>query len=432
MSPSEDRISGLPDEILCHIISFLPSEQISLTSLLSKRWNRVWLAMPNADWISALPVEILCRILYLLPFKQIMATAFLSKRWRRIHTKMTDINLDDIPYLHDEMTLNYFYNRVVLFLHHIEHTLNTFTFVSAGPSETDLDIMLAHREVEHLNITFLNSSSFPTLIMPYSAFTMSTLVEVNLNGLTIDHLQIVGTNLPSLKILHFTNVHLLKLKFLFKLLSVSPLLEDLLLKNLQVTVKTFPDGAIESLKPFPKLLKVDISDSDLSCCLLPLKLFYNVEFLRTQVALQSLEEDLSATKFLNLTHLELSFEDKYYWNWLIEFIRGCPILQYLVIRKIGGGYGLLSDDDVQSWLYPQFVPECLSSQLQMFSFGNYGGKESDLQFTKYIIQNARVLRNVTIYRHNSSSNPPEEEEQKMIKELHLCQRGSDLCQLHFE
>jgi hypothetical protein len=104
-----------------------------------------------------------------------------------------------------------------------------------------------------------------------------------------------------------------------------------------------------------------------------------------------------------------------------------------VIRKIGGGYGLLSDDDdVQSWLYPQFVPECLSSQLQMFSFGNYGGKESDLQFTKYIIQNARVLRNVTIYRHNSSSNPPEEEEQKMIKELHLCQRGSDLCQLHFE
>jgi hypothetical protein len=50
-----------------------------------------------------------------------------------------------------------------------------------------------------------------------------------------------------------------------------------------------------------------------------------------------------------------------------------------VIRKIGGGYGLLSDDDdVQSWLYPQFVPECLSSQLQTFSFGNYGGKESDL------------------------------------------------------
>ncbi|KAK2414343.1 FBD-associated F-box protein [Trifolium repens] len=427
MPPAEDRISCLPNEILCHILSFLPLEQVALTNLLSKRWNRVWLGMPNADRISALPVEIQCRILYLLPFKQIMATAFLSKRWRRTHTKMTDINLDDRPYLHDEMTLNYFYNRVVLFLLRIKHTLNTFTFVSAGPSETGLEIMLAHREVKHLNITFLNSSSFPTLIMPYSAFTMSTLVEINLNGLTIDHLQIVGTNLPSLKILHFTNVRLLKLKFLFKLLSVCPLLEDLLLKNLQVINKTVPDGAIELLKPFPKLRKVDISDSDLSCCLLPLKLFYNVEFLRTQVALQSLEEDLSATKFLNLTHLELSFEEKYYWNWLIEFIRGCPILQCLVIRKIGGGYGLLRSDDDQPWLHPQFVPKCISLQLQMFSFINYGANESESQFIKYIIQNASLLHNVSIHR-NVSSNPPKE--LQMIKELHFCQRDS--AQLHFE
>lgn len=76
------------------------------------------------------------------------------------------------------------------------------------------------------------------------------------------------------------------------------------------------------------------------------------------------------------------------------------------------------------------VPECFSSQLQMFSFINYGGNESELQFTKYIIQNATVLRSIKIYR-NTSSNLPEEQRQ-MIKELFLCQRGSVLRQPHFE
>lgn len=87
-----DRISDLPDEIIYHILSYLPPKQIALTSLLSKRWKPLWRAMPNADRISALPFEVLSCILYNLPTKQFFVTAILSWRWRRVLNKILETN----------------------------------------------------------------------------------------------------------------------------------------------------------------------------------------------------------------------------------------------------------------------------------------------------------------------------------------------------
>jgi hypothetical protein len=45
-----DRISELPDPILEHILSFIPTKQTLQLSILSKRWQRVWALFPVPDF----------------------------------------------------------------------------------------------------------------------------------------------------------------------------------------------------------------------------------------------------------------------------------------------------------------------------------------------------------------------------------------------
>ncbi|XP_040362138.1 F-box protein At4g22280 isoform X2 [Rosa chinensis] len=46
---TKDRISELPEAVLCHILSFLPTKYSFRTSILSTRWKNVWASVPNLD-----------------------------------------------------------------------------------------------------------------------------------------------------------------------------------------------------------------------------------------------------------------------------------------------------------------------------------------------------------------------------------------------
>ncbi|PRQ21245.1 putative F-box domain-containing protein [Rosa chinensis] len=46
----KDRISDLPDAILCHILSFIPTKYAVRTVTLSTRWKKVWASVPCLDF----------------------------------------------------------------------------------------------------------------------------------------------------------------------------------------------------------------------------------------------------------------------------------------------------------------------------------------------------------------------------------------------
>lgn len=207
--------------------------------------------------------------------------------------------------------------------------------------------------VDHVDLTFLQHSSTTPICFPGPILTYSPLVVLNLNGngvLMIYHVDKYLTHLPKLKKLHMTKVRFRKLKYLIKILSVCPFLEDLLIKNVSThddndTLDALAKQTDELLEPFPNLLKSHISDSSSISYFFPLKLFYNVEFLRAQVAVRkplklfNYVAPVQTTQFFNLTHVELSFEkedEEYYcrWDWLKKFIRACPSLQSIVIHKV--------------------------------------------------------------------------------------------------
>ncbi|XP_057442883.1 putative FBD-associated F-box protein At5g56440 [Lotus japonicus] len=391
-----------------------------------------------ADKISILPEAVLCHILSFLPTKQAVATSVLSKTWNSLWRSVLTLDFEYIDYIRSRENYARFVQSVNAVIHSrdlhqpiqkLRLTLNARAYDST--SITKCINVAVQRRLQHLDLDLSLSCHHPINLS--SIFTCTTLVVLKLHGLELKPFPAV--DLPFLKILHLERLSFSGRRCLSPLLSGCPVLEDFKARNL--VFGSFVIG--QEFKTLPKLVRVDIS---IPSTYFLLRIVYNnVEFLRIyKMEVMHYIRDGEGRgganvfpKFHNLTHIELVYRNCITakdWLQVVELLKHCPKLQVLVIDQ-PRSHGVEFDgiEEVGDWQYPPSVPECILLHLNRCYLKDYIGTKGEFQFARYIMQNGRSLKRMTLCCGVMVN---QHRKLKMLDQLSSCTRSSTTCKLSFK
>ncbi|XP_020873181.1 FBD-associated F-box protein At5g38590-like isoform X1 [Arabidopsis lyrata subsp. lyrata] len=383
-----DNISGLHDDLLVKILSFLPTDVAVSTCVLSKRWEFLWMWMPNLDFISTR-----------VPRPGLME--FIDRK----------LPIHRAPVI----------ERLRLHLNWLSHT---------KPKDINRWIEIAiSRNVSELGIDYYSKNEN---LFPSSLFTCKSLVTLNLKWVALIDVPSM-VYLPSLKTLELETMSVVDGKSLQKLLSNCPLLEDLSvnfsyngnlreftiiipsLKSLSLFLrsnynlnryeidtpslkylKLVDPSHLEHyslIKNMPKLREayVDVGYSNLKTLNSAIR---SVTYVK-RLTICSMDVYGDGFVFSQLEHLNLCVCKTYSWNLLGQLLKDSPTLRVLNISVVKD-HIFDKRNGMVSWNQPSPVPECLLSSLQIFNWSGYLGSPEERDIQVYILKNACHLKTTKI------------------------------------
>ncbi|MFS7929173.1 putative F-box domain, FBD domain, leucine-rich repeat domain superfamily [Helianthus anomalus] len=445
---SDGDISQLPDCILHHILSFIPTKDVVKTAILSKKWNNVWTSVSNLDFDDAL--------LY-----------------------ANEADARDPP---DETCFINFVERVLSLrdASNIKNfRLSCRVFFNASCIHSWISSAIMHN-VQTLDLCLFVDDSF---VLPSSVFRSQTLTSLKLEMNCVLEFPTV-IYLPYLKTLHLSLVTFANDGSTQKLFSGCPVLEELTLvdcewlnlKNITIASSTLKRLTIDDLPYFgppdgPKDCKIKIYTSnlvylkytgypsnDIFVCdasslvkayisvLVPhekqkevashvvnlLKGLSKVAFLNVSdhtieslVFADNMLVDLPV--FMNLTRLDLTMEiRKSTVEALMKFLYCFPNLQSLYFSEGFNHDVCFVDNDLTC----SSLPKCISSCLKMLTFKNFDGNDSEICFLKCILRHASVLKKMNILCCESLFGDPNRLNE-VKKALQTVSKGSKSCVVMF-
>ncbi|XP_024630571.1 putative FBD-associated F-box protein At5g56440 [Medicago truncatula] len=348
--------------------------------------------------INDLSNDVLIHILSFLPIKYAFRTTILSKRWFLLFYSLAVISISDNEAYTKKAWVHFcrFVDTVLLSTHAEEQTLKTFHLDCRSKNWRpnsficfDTWVEAAKRRgVEDLYLCMLQVMLSPTI------FVCETLVVLKLDRLNVPSMSRFSVDLPSLKTLDLCFVCFQNSDDYMKLLSGSPKLEDLKTLYIKLNVRS---TAIEN---FEKPLLSNLIKANFRLFEVPFRAVYNVQFLNVLQMGTRLpsEENTSYYKslpiFENLIELRLSWTSRvtHDWSEVMKMLQNCPKLQTLSIKKWWGSITTI----MENGKYQDHVPECVSSHLTTINITNYQTVEADFKFASYILKNARLLKDMTI------------------------------------
>ncbi|KAL3500914.1 hypothetical protein ACH5RR_040007 [Cinchona calisaya] len=455
-SNEPDRISHLPDGLLCYILSFLPTKFAARTAVLSTRWKDLWILVPSLDF---------------------------------------EINPRDNYKGEIERFAN-FVDRLLVIRDHL--SIREFRF--ACGERFDFErlyawmwiVIMSNIQVLHLHVESLVAVGE----LPWSLFSSKSLVVLKLSGRFV--LAIPFTvSLPSLKVLCLKSVIYTNDVSIEKLLSCCPILEDLKISRerwdnclnsvishpslKRLTFEFYGDTSMGSFReaagrfkyklsvkaPNLEYLKLEdytsdhilvdfmpcLNEADISVMNLKKEDYWTRnQRCRYGRSICGMLQNLSKVKHLslsgdtlrgirtvfdgrllifhNLVRLVLGYDYLHGPTLLPPLLGACPKLQSIVLpdgmTSTCQEMGIDMDQYVEyRWKPPKDVPECLLFTLKNIEIKCFCGEEpEELRLVKFLLKNAVVLEKMTLFCHEYC-----DDIYSFRDELMSYKRGSAACQL---
>ncbi|KAG7547743.1 FBD domain [Arabidopsis suecica] len=376
------------------------------------------------DMISELTDDLILKIMSSLPFKQVIATSVLSKRWRSLWKLVPKLNAGE--------------NECIIGA----DFYSSLAFIYCGLRELRIEMLY---------------TSIKLPICVYACGTLKTLILCKLHLVDVP---------PSVCLSSLKTLCLLSVKFscdesVQRLLSICPVLEDLVVRRstyTSVEIFTINVSTLRSLSidysravsqparvhgfviNVPSLRYLNIRDHFSNLLMfanMPELVKANVEVVCNQS--ESLIGSLTAVRHLSLCskisnipyyqdtfgffleHLELCTCCAEWWNLLTRILKDAPRLRVLKLKSIHCAH---YNDPMDRWNQPSSVPECLLSHLEILEWRQYKGTKPEKQVAKYILAKAVNLKMATF----SSKSTEKHHMFNKLKSVSICSKA---CQLVF-
>ncbi|KAM1256859.1 hypothetical protein EV1_030659 [Malus domestica] len=464
-----DRISGLPDEIICHILSFLITEEAVKTSVLSRRWKNVWAYNPNIDLC-----DLGCgRRINSDNFEGIVNLVLLSRGSLDIHRFSLTCE-DFVNYSCFDVWIRSAVSHNVVEL--------VLDLVDGGFSQK-LDLIDGE-----------TVSYYVGFELPKSLYMCNTLVVLKLRLQPSFTITPPSNCFPSLKFLKLM-FDCLDIESMEKLISCCPVLEDLNIDCKLVDLDEFPvlrfnisalklnklqvylyQGTSEIPRAYqifvnvnaPSLEKFDLQDEymaiyswnkakSLSRAKIDFKQLHRFQGIDNDYILESADrmqrlfegllyvKDLSVSAplfgdpdimhqyhlptFNYLNRLELFLHTCCSWKLLTNFLKKSHNLKYLFLQSNAKCSAFRHGCDFlhHVWSPPRWVPVCLMSCLENICIKGFRGRADEMEVVKYMLKQGEVLNNVIIFTCDFSV----KDEMKLCQEMSTFPRASKACQIEF-
>ncbi|MED6144442.1 hypothetical protein PIB30_015653 [Stylosanthes scabra] len=430
----------LPDDILCHILSFLPTRTSMATSLLSRRWRYLWrnvqLLDLNDDFCFTNERSVLKAEHYFLDFLEAVVPRFDRVRKFRLSCQAGDYG-DVYEYLFD--WIDYAIRRVwQLHLSMKTDGENYFwrpsymrcTWLLSLVLEGNIDILLEYLDPGRnlffpslkylkLDITYVDLDRFlsgcPNLEFLCATFNEFTTEDYDYHPEAIRMPRELKSLILKEHCSHVITPEHLEID--------TPSLECLYLSlrggdYKQILVCDYPNM---------KKARLDISPKPSHVAWVP-KLFLalcKTEFLaldRTTIQCLLRAPVLELPNFCNLIQLQVFFQG-FESRLLIDLLHNCPKLQALLV----GVYPTIDDYFNRSyqengWTQPNSIPNCVISHLNHFEYWGCYNTAEENDFITYILQKGLVLKTMRIALY-------EPVKPELYEALSNIPRGSSMCRL---